>query len=165
MKSVRERVSHLKYNLLGEIAPELRLFDLNGNVVSLHSIQADYIVLYFFDTECGHCQKIIPEWKKINDEKGFSSKNIVTLFVETQADKKKMQDFTEKHGLKDYKMAYDPYQTTNFRVLYDIYSTPTPYILDKDKKIIAKRIDPETIADFLTKMLERDQMLKNKTKK
>ena len=37
--------------------------------------------------------------------------------------------------------------------------------LDKDKKIIAKRIDPETIEDFLTKMLERDQMLKNKTKK
>ena len=165
LKSVKDRVDHLKNNLLGEIAPELRLFDLQGNVVSLHSIKADYIVIDFFDTECGHCQKIIPEWKKLYEEHKFKDKNIVTLLIETQVDTAKMRNFMSKYELKDFKIAYDPYQMTNFRLLYDIYSTPTPYILDKDKKIIAKRIEPTVIADFLEKMLERDAAEKNKAKK
>ena len=32
---------------------------------------------------------------------------------------------------------------------YDISVTPAIYILDKDKKIIAKKIDPEQIESFL----------------
>lgn len=165
LNKLQDRVIHEKPNLLGEIAPELRLSDLQGNVVSLHSIKADYIVLDFFDTECGHCQKIIPEWKKLYEEHKFKDKNIVTLLVETQVDKEKMQKFVEKHELQNFMMAYDPYQTTNFRLLYDVYSTPTPYVLDKDKKIIAKRIEPEVIADFLEKMLERDAAMKKKATK
>jgi len=165
MKSIKDRVLHVRNNLIGEKAPELTLFDLQDKTVSLGSIESDYIVLYFFDTDCGHCQKIIPEWKKIYDEKKFASKGIKTILVETQIDKKKMSEFAEKYGVKDLQMLYDPYQTTNFRVLYDIYSTPVPYILDKDKKIIAKRIEPTVIADFLEKMLEHDATLKNKEKK
>lgn len=165
LRSVKDRVVHLRNNLLGEIAPELRLVDLKGNVISLHSIKADYIVVDFFDTECGHCQKIIPEWKKIYEDKKFKDKNIVTLLVETQIDTAKMHAFVTKYGLENFIMAYDPYQTTNFRLLYDIYSTPTPYILDKDKKIIAKRIEPTVIADFLEKMLERDATELKKSKK
>ena len=56
MKSVKDRVVHQRYNLIGETAQELRLMDLNNSPVSLHSIDADYIELYFFDTDCGHCQ-------------------------------------------------------------------------------------------------------------
>jgi len=165
MKSIKDRVLHVRNNLIGEVAPELRLMDLQDNSVSLRSIESEYIVLYFFDTDCGHCQKIIPEWKKIYDEKKFAEKGIKTILVETQIDKKKMGEFAEKYGVKDLQMLYDPYQTTNFRVLYDIYSTPVPYILDKDKKIIAKRIEPTVIADFLEKMLEHDASVKNKSKK
>jgi peroxiredoxin len=162
INKLKDRVSKEKPNLIGEVAPELRLFDLKGNLVSLHSIAADYIVLYFFDTECGHCKKIIPEWKKIYEEKKFADKKIVTILVETQVNKPKLQEFIESQGLQNTIVAYDPYQVTNFRNLYDIYSTPVPYVLDKNKKIIAKRIDPETIADFLEKMLERDAKLKKK---
>lgn len=165
MNKLRDRVVKQKPNLIGEIAPELRLFDLKGNMVSLHSIKADYIVLYFFDTDCGHCKKIVPQWNKMYEEKKFSEKNIVSLLVETQVNKQKMQEFIDAHNLQASIMAYDPYQVTNFRMLYDIYSTPVPYVLDKDKKIIAKRIDPETIADFLEKMLERDAKQKAKGNK
>lgn len=39
---------------------------------------------------------------------------------------------------------------SNFRAYYDIYSTPVIYVLDRNKKIIAKRIDVENLGDFLT---------------
>jgi hypothetical protein len=36
-----------------------------------------------------------------------------------------------------------------FRQNYDVYQTPTIYLLDKDKRIIAKKISPEQVNDFL----------------
>jgi hypothetical protein len=36
-----------------------------------------------------------------------------------------------------------------FRQSYDVYQTPTIYLLDKDKRIIAKKISAEQVNDFL----------------
>jgi hypothetical protein len=43
----------------------------------------------------------------------------------------------------------DPGQKTAYKYLYDIYSTPVIYLLDKDKKIIAKRLGAEDIENFI----------------
>jgi hypothetical protein len=37
---------------------------------------------------------------------------------------------------------------TDFKNIYDIYSTPVMYILDENKKILAKRIGVEQVPDF-----------------
>ncbi|NBR15584.1 MAG: hypothetical protein EBU01_13565, partial [Crocinitomicaceae bacterium] len=37
----------------------------------------------------------------------------------------------------------------NYQTTYDIFSTPIVYILDKDKKIIAKRVSISQIEDML----------------
>jgi len=49
---------------------------------------------------------------------------------------------------------YDPYKSTiaaceHLGDLYDIYGTPVIYVLDRDKKIIAKRIGANKIAEFV----------------
>jgi hypothetical protein len=44
---------------------------------------------------------------------------------------------------------YDPNNETNFRKLYDIYSTPVLYLLDENKKILAKRINVEQLTEFI----------------
>jgi hypothetical protein len=44
---------------------------------------------------------------------------------------------------------YDPNNETNFRRLYDIYSTPVLFLLDANKTIIAKRIGVEQLKTFI----------------
>lgn len=158
MSKVNDRVFKIKPNLIGEIAPELRLYNEKNQIVSLHSIKAEYIILYFFEPGCGHCKKIIPEayemYQKMDKEK------VKLVLVDTQVDQKDWEEFRIKHNLVDCINLYDPYQYSNFRNLYDVYSTPTPYVLDKDKKIIAKRIGPETIVEFINKMIELDKAKK-----
>ncbi len=44
----------------------------------------------------------------------------------------------------------DPQHQSNFRQLYDIYSTPVIYILDEKKVIRAKRIGVEQIGDVIS---------------
>ncbi|MEN9298244.1 MAG: hypothetical protein RLZZ429_557, partial [Bacteroidota bacterium] len=38
----------------------------------------------------------------------------------------------------------------NYRQLYDIFKTPTLYLLDKDKRIIAKQLSLEQFDDLIT---------------
>jgi FAD synthase len=56
---------------------------------------------------------------------------------------------TIKEKKLNWTNAADLLWNTNFKKYYDIYSTPVIYILDRQKKIIAKRIDVEQLPDFL----------------
>ena len=147
INKIGERVRKLKPNLIGEIAPDLKMEDINGIWHQLKYIKADYIILAFFEPSCGHCKKEIPKlyeyYKTVRDS------GVVVFAVYTQHDKEEWQKFIEEKQLTDWINVWDRYNFTNFRNLYDIYSTPVIYILDKNKKIIAKRIGVEQIEKFI----------------
>ncbi|MBC8344339.1 MAG: hypothetical protein H8E61_10185, partial [Bacteroidetes bacterium] len=46
----------------------------------------------------------------------------------------------------------DPKDFNNFRINYDIFSYPVIYILDKDKKIIARKIPAASMEDLINVM-------------
>ncbi|MDD2550007.1 MAG: hypothetical protein PHD00_07925 [Bacteroidales bacterium] len=64
------------------------------------------------------------------------------------------QEYIEKNEL-DWINVWDPMRTTNYHKLYDIYSTPVIYVLDKDKKIIAKRIGIESLERFIEEEIDK----------
>ena len=43
---------------------------------------------------------------------------------------------------------------SNFRTLYDVYSTPQTYLLDKDKKILSKKMSIESLEKILEYFIE-----------
>ena len=47
--------------------------------------------------------------------------------------------------------------TSNFRHLYDVYSTPQTYLLDEDKKIIVKKIEVEELDKLLGELIRKDK--------
>jgi hypothetical protein len=44
---------------------------------------------------------------------------------------------------------HDPLRNTNFRAFYDVYSTPTIYLLDDKKVIRGKRIDHNNLVGLV----------------
>ena len=48
---------------------------------------------------------------------------------------------------------WDPYRKSRFADTYDIYSTPVIYLLDKDHKIVVKRLGVEALPDILDELL------------
>jgi len=65
-------------------------------------------------------------------------------------DMEKWKDFIKKFNLTFINVA-DPNTHSNFRADYYVDQTPKIYILDSDKNIIAKKLDVEQIADFISK--------------
>lgn len=148
LEKVRENVARLQYNLLGETAHELKLPTLEGNLVSLHETKAPFTFLVFWEENCGHCKKQVPEIKsKLLDK--FKSYGLKVFAVHTQPHKDKWEQFVTEHELFDFINCWDPYGQSNFRTYYNVVSTPAMYLLDKDKKIIAKSISIDQMAEIL----------------
>lgn len=151
LEKYAERVNALKPNLIGNTAPDLWLPNPYGKYFKLSETKAKVTVVYFWDPECSHCKKVTPELKKTHDK--YKSKGFEVYGVYTQGDQPKWMDYIDKNGLS-WINVWDPTFSSNFRKLYDIYSTPVIYVLDSNKKIILKRISEETLNQFLEQELK-----------
>lgn len=150
IRKIKERVDILRPLLIGKICPDTYCADTAGNYLPLHTVKAKYVVLAFWDADCGHCQKEIPKLFNIYNEK-LKAKGTVVYAATIERDNKSWTKF-----LREKKMfapgwfnVRDQYNHTDFHKTFDVYSTPVIYVLDEKKRIIAKRIGVEQIAEFL----------------
>ncbi len=153
LEEFRNAVNDLKPNLIGEIAPSLNLLDTTLSPISLSDIDAKYTVLFFYDPDCGHCKKQAP--LALDFYHQFRNEGVETIGVCVATDLEKWKKFVSEKSL-DWLNIADPYYQSNFRKEYNIISTPTIYILDKDKKIIGKRIAVEQLDEFINARLRMD---------
>lgn len=140
---IKERVSILDPILLGKPALELNLPDTTGKEIRLSSVNADYTIMFFWDPECGHCQKEAPKMVDFaNRAKAFGIKVYAIASGGTKESWKKF--------IREKKMDFtNVYDELGYRKFYDIYSTPVIYLLDKNKIIRAKRLDSIQLEDFM----------------
>lgn len=150
LEKIKREVILTQYNLIGMKAQELKLPTMEGGWVSLNETKAPFTLLLFWESDCGHCKKQVPLVKTELLDK-FKPHGFKVFAVHTQSEKDKWEKFVAEHDLFDFINCWDPHNQTNFRVYYHIESTPVMFLLDKDKKIIAKKLDIEQLADMLTK--------------
>lgn len=147
LAKMTDRVNKLKHNLLGLKAPEMKIFDIDNRPFSLYNnVNAPYTLLAFWDYNCGHCKKEMPELVALHEK--MKNKGLTIIGVCTRVEIDEIKKFAEEYKLP-WTNLWDPYNQSKFRDLYDIYSTPTLYLLDKDKKIIAKRIAPQQVEEII----------------
>ncbi|MFC2151642.1 thioredoxin-like domain-containing protein [Bacteroidota bacterium] len=146
-EKLKEHVAKLRFNLIGNIAQDLKMETLSEEYARLHEINAKFILVYFWEPNCGHCKKITPKVYELYHE--YTRDEFEVFAVYTQADKKEWTEYVHDKNYEDWINVWDPYNLTNFRFFYNVYSTPTIYLLDKDKKIIAKRISHESLKNIL----------------
>ena len=151
---ITEKVRVTKPNLIGNLAPELKLPDSEGNYYSLRQMNSKYTILLFWEPNCSHCKKTVPQIYK-DLYLPLKDKGVDIFAVCTQNKKDDWLKAIIEYKLLDWTNVWDPSVTSNFRSLYDIYSTPVIYILDPTKHIIAKRLDVESSLKFLNHLLER----------
>ncbi len=146
LAKVTQRVLRMKPNLLGKKAPRLILEGLDGEKIDLYKMDKDYTVVFFYSYSCGHCKKTMPKYVDFYER--HKDKSLDFLAITTKIEKDKWIDYIEEKDLP-FLHAWDPTNRSNFRALYDVHSTPTVYLLDKDKKIIAKRVDVASLEKIM----------------
>ena len=162
-----DRAKKIAPNMVGQPAIDVRLPDIDGNMHTLSSTYptADYTLLVFWSPTCGHCQKEIP---RVDSMQRIISKkvNFKIFAVETDQEDEKWVKLIKDNDLnKNWIHVHDPQHTSNFRATYDVYSTPVMYLIDKNGKIVGKKLDHsniEGLIDFLEKKKKQDAEKKTK---
>lgn len=155
MKSLADATNNQK--IMGEIethnrlrigakAPELSW--KNGNTVKrLDDLKGfeNYIVIFWSST-CSHCLKELPALHQ--ELKKNEAVQVIAVGLEDddltwRLESEKLGDFEHAIGLGKWE--------SNFAKLYDIHATPTYFILNADKQIIAKPEGDRKVVEFFEK--------------
>ncbi|XWW44482.1 DUF4369 domain-containing protein [Fibrella sp. USSR17] len=148
MKTVSERVAVLKPLQVGKTFAMPIVGDTLARPLSFNNLAAaDYTIMFFYAPHCGHCREAAPKVKKFTDSPAGKGVKVVAIAIEDSADDWKK--FIREFKLNTWMHGYDHKQQIDFRRQYDVATTPTLYVLDRNKKIIARGLPAEQIEDFL----------------
>lgn len=172
LQKVIDRADDLKYVLCGEPVPDVILPDETlTNWRSLYDIDAKYTLIVIWEASCGHCKKEMPkllelyeQWKPRGLEvyaigNDFESEPWLKFIKDKQIDVWTNVSDNPAINKSDSasKLIYGGVTTLpslNFRSTFDVFSTPKMFLLDADKRIIAKQLGAVQLAELLDRLEE-----------
>jgi thiol-disulfide isomerase/thioredoxin len=163
-KTITERAYNLMANILGTPASDILLPDSSGKEKSLYALQAEYTLVCFWDPLCGHCKEVVPKLDSMYLHKWKAAGlKIFAVAKETDGTQKDWTAFISEHKLHEWTHVYYSKSTEKKRIdagipgysqLYDVMSFPTLYLLDKEKRIVAKKLTYEQMDEVLKLKLQ-----------
>jgi len=156
-KFIFDRGYSLMANVIGEKAANIELIDSSDKPLPLYSVKAPYTIVCFWDPTCSHCQEVVPKLDSIFESK-WKSRGVALYGVLVDGGKDQWLKYIREHNLKDWIHVYQTQamkdadyaaNKAGFRQLYDVYQTPILYLLDNEKRIIAKKLSYSQLDDFL----------------
>ena len=142
-KIMEQRLESFKRMATGNVVNDIVLLDLNGKTRRLSDLNNQYVLIVFWSTSCHHCTRLLPDLKEWYLENPGLDFEVFSVSIDTSR-----IDWETNILMNDYpwidvcnlqgwegKAASD----------YNIYATPTMFIIDREKKIKAK---PLTFRDF-----------------
>lgn len=175
ISKLKDRVAKLSPTLIGKTAPDIRLVRVSpehmmaaaedeelkkdpyvGDFFQLYDIDAPYIILYFWEADCGHCKKQTPILHDAYERLKKKGVEVVAVHIlGGEEGKVKWIDYLNQQGYFDWINCWNPYDFS-FKDVYDVSSTPSLFVLDKDKKIVAKKITPDQAEKIINSMIAKD---------
>ena len=158
-KTITDRAYSLMANIFGSPATEIQLPDSTGKSISLYGLKKEYTLVIFWDPLCGHCKETLPKIDSVYQLRWKSQGlGVYAVAKENEGTRKDWLSFIRDKNLGHWSHVYYSKEAEKERVsnnvpgysqLYDVQSFPTLYLLDKDKRIIAKKLSFEQIDEIL----------------
>ena len=164
--------------LCGEVVPDITLPDTTGqNWVSLYDLNAEYTAIVIWESSCGHCKKEMPKLAEFYEK--WKDKGVEVYAIGNEFENEDWMKFIRKKGLTEWinvsdnpeinerdsamvliQMGITNIKSLNFRSTFDVQSTPKIYLIDKDKKIVAKQLSTEQLDEMMTNLIGDGQARK-----
>jgi|SRR5690554_1376837 len=148
LKKLVDKANKLEPLLIGKKAPNLILKDTSQTkIIQLYDIDAKYTVVYIWSPTCGHCKTATPKLLEVYHK--YKDQGVEVYAVNEKFENKEWLEFIREHQLDFINVGDGGDFVSNFRELYDVFSTPETYLLDENKKILAKKMSVESLDEML----------------
>ena len=130
---------------IGSIAKNISGKTIFDEDFDMYNFDNEYTIVYFWSYSCEHCRENIRQFKSFLDE----NPNVSLVALSVKGDLKKIKSIVKKNKLDGY-FYHDGLEWNSPHVSnYAVTSTPTFYVLDKNKNIIYKPFDFEELVKFV----------------
>ncbi len=146
---LENKVESLKKFAIGLKAPDFTATDLLGKTIKLSEIKSENTLLIFWATWCPHCTRLIPELKKIYLDGNKEKLEIISVSLDES--RPELEKFVNEAGCNWINISDFKKWKGDIVQLYDIYATPTMFLLSKDRTIIAKPMTFDEVKNELYK--------------
>ncbi len=154
VESLIKKANRLRPLLIGQMAPNMIMLDSSNQPVSMYSVKSNFLILLFWDPDCGNCEQEIPKLKDFYEkQKDSLGLKIFTVCSDTSlvkwkaAIRKKKMNWINVDGPRSL--------TGNYHEQYDVNTTPVIYILNNRKEIIAKRLVTDQLRQFFRNFIKK----------
>ncbi len=150
IKMVKEQRDIFASSMINAKAKNVKLADMKGDSVSLYDYKSKYILVYFWSSGCGHCEKasdyMKENYKKIK-RKGFE------IFAINSNEKNfpRLEKYINENPMP-WEIYHDFKNTSRCKEYYYAVNSPLIYVLNKERIIINKLSGHEQIIDFVKKL-------------
>lgn len=147
IKNLSKRTNTLKPLILGSVIPNITATDLQGKEVSLHDINSKYTILYIYSLTCNHCKEHAPKVAAL--QRKLLPRGVKFYTIPVERNTTQWKSFINTYHTESLLNVIDSKNNVDFVSRFNVTEYPTIFILDKDKKIIGKRINPALIEKYL----------------
>ena len=132
------RVEGCSLNRLGHPAADFRFADKKGVIRTLHSVEAEYTLLFFSNPGCEACLNIINMLKgEPKVASMIAQGRLAVLNIYIDEDLQGWRDYMPIYPENWYN-GFDPDLVVRNDELYNVRAIPSLYLLDKRKRVILK---------------------------
>jgi peroxiredoxin len=135
---------------VGKKAPEIDIPNKDGESIKLSRINADYTLVIFWASWCPHCNDMLPKVHNIYIN-SVSPEKLQVLSISLDKEKEEWIGALEKFNYTWLNASDLNGWDSQAAIDYNIYATPTMFLLDKNKKIVAKPITYNELESALIK--------------
>jgi peroxiredoxin len=148
---LEKKVESLKKFSVGKQVPDFSATDLDGNPVTLSETNSEFTLLVFWATWCPHCTQVVKELRQIYLPDNKHKLEIVAVSLDESPED--LAAFFADGGFDWINICdYKKWQGEIVQQ-FDIYATPTMFLLEDDLTIAAK---PMSIAELRNELFIRN---------
>ena len=121
--------------LIGQVAPDISLTDMQGNRVNLSDYRGQVVILNFWATWCPPCREEMPSMEKLHRD--YQDKGLVMLAVNVEENGKKAVTSFLKKTPYSFPILLD--EQAEAQNSYGVFRYPESFIIDRNG-IVVERI-------------------------
>jgi len=145
----RQRIEMMNKNQVGKQSNDFSFVDKEGFTNSLYKIEAPLLLLVFNNPDCSLCHQT--EKSIVQNEllQSLLNRGILKLLAITpDAD---YEEWMNHPYPSNWLVGYDKEKVIYEQRIYDIQRLPCLYLLDKDKRVLLKEADYDSLCKYLSK--------------
>lgn len=143
IKKLDKEAGKIRNCQIGKPAANIPLATIDNHYDSLYNYCGSvFTVVVFYEPDCEHCQERLPKIAEFY--KNFKNDDRVKVVAVCMKDTKdELLKFIKEYKTDNLINVWDPERKSNYWTMFDTSETPMIYILDANKQIEAKNLEPE----------------------